>query len=76
RYLYVASSSSASGYGKAGTEHHVTAFSINPAPRYGCRRALRVDVFCRKISHCDAYSDGAFLGDDVAGCERVTRLGL
>jgi len=31
RYLYVASSSSASGYGKAGTEHHVTAFSIAPA---------------------------------------------
>src|ERR1700704_6344649 len=31
RYLYVASSSSASGYGRAGTEHHVTAFSINPA---------------------------------------------
>ncbi len=31
RYLYVASSSSASGYGKAGTEHHVTAFRIDPA---------------------------------------------
>ena len=31
RYLYVASSSSASGYGKAGTEHHVTAFSIDHA---------------------------------------------
>ena len=31
RYLYVASSSSASGYGKAGTEHHVTAFHIDPA---------------------------------------------
>ena len=31
RYLYVASSSSASGYGKAGTEHHVTAFKIDPA---------------------------------------------
>src|SRR5262245_15661887 len=30
-YLYVASSSSASGYGRAGTEHHVTAFSIDPA---------------------------------------------
>jgi 6-phosphogluconolactonase (cycloisomerase 2 family) len=30
RYLYVASSSSASGYGKAGTEHHVTAFGIDP----------------------------------------------
>ena len=31
RYLYVASSSSASGYGPAGTEHHVTALSIDPA---------------------------------------------
>ena len=30
RYLYVASSSSAPGYGTAGTEHHVTAFSIDP----------------------------------------------
>src|SRR6266567_3139533 len=31
RYLYVASSSSAPGYGTAGTEHHVTAFVIDPA---------------------------------------------
>jgi 6-phosphogluconolactonase len=31
RYLYVATSSSESGYGKAGTEHHVTAFRIDPA---------------------------------------------
>jgi len=31
RYLYVASSSSAPGYGTAGTEHHVTAFAIDPA---------------------------------------------
>ena len=30
RYLYVASSSSASGYGPAGTEHHVTALRIDP----------------------------------------------
>ena len=30
RYLYVATSSSASGYGKAGTEHHVTALRIDP----------------------------------------------
>lgn len=30
RHLYVASSSSESGYGKAGTEHHVTAFRIDP----------------------------------------------
>src|SRR5262249_10053272 len=33
RYLYVATSSSASGYGPAGTEHHVTAFRIDPATR-------------------------------------------
>jgi 6-phosphogluconolactonase len=31
RYFYVASSSSASGYGKPGTDHHVTAFLIDPA---------------------------------------------
>src|SRR5437899_9653519 len=31
RYLYVATSSSAPGYGAAGTEHHVTAFNIDPA---------------------------------------------
>lgn len=31
RYLYVATSSSASGTGPAGTEHHVTAFKIDPA---------------------------------------------
>jgi 6-phosphogluconolactonase len=31
RYLYVATSSSAPGYGAAGTEHHVTALSIDPA---------------------------------------------
>jgi len=31
RYLYIASSSSAPGYGTAGTEHHVTAYAIDPA---------------------------------------------
>jgi 6-phosphogluconolactonase len=31
RFLYVATSSSASGYGPAGTEHHVTALRIDPA---------------------------------------------
>ena len=35
RYLYVATSSSASGYGPAGTEHHVTAFRIDPATEIG-----------------------------------------
>src|ERR1700746_734675 len=31
RHLYVATSNSASGYGAAGTEHHVTALRIDPA---------------------------------------------
>jgi 6-phosphogluconolactonase len=31
RYLYVATSSSASGYGPQGTEHHVIALAIDPA---------------------------------------------
>lgn len=31
RYLYVASSSSAPGYATGGTEHHVTAFAVDPA---------------------------------------------
>jgi 6-phosphogluconolactonase len=31
RFLYVASSDSAPSYGKQGTEHHVTAFAIDPA---------------------------------------------
>ncbi len=31
RFLYVATSSSASGYGPAGTDHHVSAFRIDPA---------------------------------------------
>src|SRR6201997_4556905 len=31
RYLYVATSSSAPGYGTQGTDHHVTAFAIDPA---------------------------------------------
>src|SRR5689334_25436065 len=31
RYLYVATSNSSPGYGTVETEHHVTAFSIDPA---------------------------------------------
>src|SRR5438046_10551667 len=31
RYLYVATSSSAPGYGTQGTEHHVTALAIDPS---------------------------------------------
>src|ERR1700756_5512834 len=31
RYLYVATSSSAPGYGQQGTEHHVTALAIDPS---------------------------------------------
>ena len=52
RYLYVASSSSAPGYGTQGTEHHVTAFAIDPSTgaltrtvhRYRCRPARSISA--------------------------------
>ena len=44
RYLYVASSDGAAGYGRAGSRHHVTAFRIDPGTgalsRHGPPRAL------------------------------------
>jgi 6-phosphogluconolactonase (cycloisomerase 2 family) len=49
RYLYVASSSSASGYGKAGTEHHVTAFAIDPATGALARHGAPIPLPTRPI---------------------------
>ena len=60
RYLYVATSSSAPGYGTAGTDHHVTAFasirrvalSHRTVHRYGCRRgpSTQAPTFHQRIS--------------------------
>ena len=51
RYLYVASSSSASGYGPAGTEHHVTAFAVDPATGALTQHGAAIPLPHRPI-HC------------------------
>ncbi len=51
RYLYVATSSSASGYGKAGTEHHVTALAIDPATGALTKHGAPIPLPVRPI-HC------------------------
>src|ERR1700693_6018378 len=51
RYLYVATSSSASGYGTAGTEHHVTALAIDPATGALTRHGASIPLPVRPI-HC------------------------
>ena len=52
RYLYVASSSSAPGYGTQGTEHHVTAFAIDPSSGAQHRTGHRYD--CRPVRFTSA----------------------
>ncbi len=52
RYLYVATSSSASGYGPAGTEHHVTAFRIDPASGALTRHGEPIRLPTRPIHMC------------------------
>jgi len=49
RILYVASSSSASGYGPAGTEHHVTALRIDPATGALSRHGEAISLPTRPI---------------------------
>jgi 6-phosphogluconolactonase (cycloisomerase 2 family) len=49
RYLYVATSSSAPGYGTAGTEHHVTALSIDPATGSLSQRGAPIRLPTRPI---------------------------
>jgi 6-phosphogluconolactonase len=51
RYLYVATSSSASGYGPAGTEHHVTALAVDPATGALTQHGASIPLPVRPI-HC------------------------
>ena len=52
RYLYFATSSSASGYGAAGTEHHVTAFRIDPASGALTKHGDSIPLPTRPIHMC------------------------
>ena len=58
RYLYVATSSSAPGYGTAGTEHHVTALAIDPG-EWGFDPARRTNTV---IDASDPYKHGHSIG--------------
>src|ERR1700731_3669667 len=51
RYLYVATSSSASGYGPVGTAHHVTAFAVDPATGALTQHGAAIPLPHRPI-HC------------------------
>src|SRR5712664_1004334 len=52
RYLYIATSSSASGYGPAGTEHHVTAFRIDPVSGALTKHGEAIPLPTRPIHMC------------------------
>ncbi len=49
RYLYVATSSSAPGYGPTGTEHHVTALAIDPTTGALTRHGAAIRLPARPI---------------------------
>ena len=61
RFLYIASSSSASGYGKAGADHHVTAFRIDPASGALTRHGESIRLPTRPIHMCTDIPSGNIL---------------
>ena len=75
RYLYVASSSSASGYGKAGTEHHVTAFRIDPASGALTRHGEPIRLPTRPIHmSTDVPSENILVAFNNPSAVRVYRI--
>ena len=73
RYLYVATSSSASGYGTAGTEHHVTAFRIDPASGALTQHGEPIRLPTRPIHMTHGHPVGEHPGR-VQQSERAARL--
>ncbi len=75
RYLYVASSSSAAGYGKAGTEHHVTAFAIDPATGALSPHGAAIRLPTRPIHLCtDIPSEHILVAFNNPSSVRVYRI--
>jgi 6-phosphogluconolactonase len=75
RYLYVASSSSASGYGKPGTEHHVTAFSIDPRTGALGPHGAAIRLPTRPIHMCtDIPSENILVAFNNPSAVRVYRI--
>src|SRR5437867_5832815 len=75
RYLYVATSSSASGYGPAGTEHHVTAFRIDPASGALTKHGAAIRLPTRPIHmSTDIPSENILVAFNNPSAVRVYRI--
>ena len=75
RYLYVASSSSAPGYGAAGTEHHVTALSIDPQTGTLTPHGARIRLPTRPIHiSTDIPSENILVAFNNPSAVRVYRI--
>src|SRR6267378_5280295 len=75
RYLYVASSSSASGYGPAGTEHPVTAFRIDPGSGALTRHGEPIRLPTRPIHMTtDVPSENILVAFNNPSAVRVYRI--
>src|SRR5262245_7136506 len=75
RYLYVASSSSAPGYGPAGTEHHVTALLIDSATGALTRHGASMRLPTRPIHiSTDIPSDNILVAFNNPSAVRVYRI--
>src|SRR3989441_5117873 len=75
RYLYVATSSSASGYGPAGTEHHVTAFRIDPTSGALTRHGDAIPLPTRPIHmSTDIPSENILVAFNNPSAVRVYRI--
>src|SRR5216110_2941886 len=75
KYLYVATSSSASGYGPAGTEHHVTAFRIDPVSGALTKHGEAIPLPTRPIHMCtDIPSENILVATNNPSALRVYRI--
>src|SRR5580700_9959749 len=75
RYLYVASSSSAPGYGTQGTEHHVTALAIDPASGALTRHGEPIRLPARPIHiSTDIPSENMLVAFNNPSAVRVYRM--
>jgi 6-phosphogluconolactonase (cycloisomerase 2 family) len=75
RYLYAATSSSASGFGAAGTEHHVTALRIDPASGALAKHGEAIRLPTRPIHMCtDIPSENILVAFNNPSALRVYRI--
>jgi 6-phosphogluconolactonase (cycloisomerase 2 family) len=75
RYLYVASSSSAPGYGRAGTEHHVTALRIDPESGALTPHGAPIRLPTRPVHICtDMPSENILVAFNNPSAVRVYRI--